>query len=94
MVQIATEIHDAAPRDPLAPPGDPCSYSEVLDTVRLPEQFLGECLPRPLDSTCQYLLGDCRLAVQSQSYSQAYLGAITTFVGSCGTGLVCHKETF
>jgi len=40
MVQIATEIHDAAPRDPLAPPGDPCSYSEVLDTIQLANTFL------------------------------------------------------
>lgn len=36
MVKIATKIHDAAPRDPLAPPGNPCSYSEALDTVRRP----------------------------------------------------------
>jgi hypothetical protein len=34
MVQIATEIHDTAPRDPFAPLGSPCSYSEALDTVR------------------------------------------------------------
>ena len=43
MVQIAMEIHDAAPRDPLAPPGNPCSYSEALDTVRHVES-LGEYL--------------------------------------------------
>jgi len=42
MVQIAKEIHDASPRDPLAPPGDPCSYSEALDMVRRAALFLSE----------------------------------------------------
>ena len=37
MVQIATEIHDTAPRDPLVPFSNPCSYSEALDTVRRAE---------------------------------------------------------
>lgn len=43
MVQIATEIHDAAPRDPLMPLGNPCSYSEALDSVRRTGQCLSEC---------------------------------------------------
>jgi len=37
MVQIAMEIYDAAPRDPLAPLDNPCSYSEALDSVRRAE---------------------------------------------------------
>ncbi len=37
MVQIATEVYDTAPRDPLAPLSDPCSYNEALDTVRRAE---------------------------------------------------------
>jgi len=41
MVQIASEIHDATPRDPLAPPGNACSYSEALDTVGRSNQLLG-----------------------------------------------------
>lgn len=62
MVQIATEIHDAAPRDPLAPLDIPCSYSEALDTVRHLNQLLivkiSQLFP---GSTRQYLLGDRRL---------------------------------
>ena len=34
MVQIATEIHDTAPRDSLVPLSNPCTYSEATDTVR------------------------------------------------------------
>ena len=34
MVQIATEIYDTAPRDPLPPLNNPCSYSEADSTVR------------------------------------------------------------
>ena len=37
MVQIATEIYDTAPRDPLAPLANPCSCCEALDTVRRAE---------------------------------------------------------
>ena len=40
MVQIATEIYDAAPRDPFAYLDIPCSYSEALDTVRHSSQLL------------------------------------------------------
>ena len=71
MVQIATEIYDTAPRDPLALLSNPCSYSEALDTVRCADQFLGECLQRPPDSTCQYLLDNRKLATQPPNYAQA-----------------------
>ena len=33
MVEIASEIYDTAPQDPLAPLVNPCSYRETLDTV-------------------------------------------------------------
>ena len=72
MVQIATEIHDAAPQDPLAPPGNPCSYSKALDTVRRSNSRLRRHSQTFLDSTHQYLFSDRRLATQSQSGSQAY----------------------
>jgi len=36
---IAKEIYGAARWDPLPPIGNPCSYSEVLDTVRAAEYF-------------------------------------------------------
>lgn len=42
MVQIATEIHDTAPRDPFAPLDTPCSYSQALDTVRRSNQLLNK----------------------------------------------------
>ena len=74
MVQIATEIHDTAPRDPFAPLDTPCSYSEALDTVRHSNQLLDKSSQLLPGSTCQYLFGDRRLATKSQSGPQAYLG--------------------
>ena len=74
MVQIATEIHDAAPRDPLMPLGIPCSYSEALDTVRSSDQLVNKHSQRLQGSTCQYVFGDRRFAAQSQSHPQAYIG--------------------
>lgn len=81
MVQIAMEVHDAAPRDPLAPPGNACSYSEALDTVRCVEWSLSEysCLQRRADPTRQYFLGDCRLSTQPPGYSQASYLVILRF---------------
>ena len=32
---IAREVYDNAPRDPLAPAGNPCSYHVASDTVRV-----------------------------------------------------------
>ena len=73
MVQIATEIYDAAPRDPFASLDIPCSYSEALDTVRHSNLLLNAS-SRPLSgSTCQYFFGDRRLATQSKSNPQACL---------------------
>ncbi len=74
MVQIATEIHDAAPRDPFASLDIPCSYSQALDTVRHLNQLLDKGSQPLSGSTCQYLFGDRRLATQSQSDPQACLG--------------------
>ncbi|KAJ7066394.1 hypothetical protein C8F01DRAFT_1123111 [Mycena amicta] len=51
MAQVALEVQNSAPRDPLAPAGATIesSYSEALDTVRLAETFLGfaESLRKP-----------------------------------------------
>jgi len=33
MVEIATQVHDSAPRGPFPPLGTPCSYTTALDTV-------------------------------------------------------------
>ena len=81
MVQIAMEVHDAAPRDPLAPPGNACSYSEALDMVRRVGWSLSEysCLHRRADPTRQYFLADCRLAAQPPGYSQASYLVILRF---------------
>ena len=35
MAEIAKEVYQTAPKDPLAPPGIPCSYTTALDTVRV-----------------------------------------------------------
>ena len=82
MVQIATEIHDAAPRDPFAPLDTPCPYNEALDTLRHSNQLLDKSSPPLPGSTCQYLFGDRRLATKSQSGPQAYLGTTTTVLNS------------
>jgi hypothetical protein len=54
MAQIALEVQNTAPRDPLAPPAAIVlsSYAEALDTVRLAETFLGiaESLKKPRGS--------------------------------------------
>jgi len=54
MVQIALDIQNDAPRDPLAPAAATLlsSYSQALDTVRLAETFLGiaESLRKPRGS--------------------------------------------
>ncbi|KAG1809692.1 uncharacterized protein BJ212DRAFT_1379102 [Suillus subaureus] len=54
MFQIALEIQNNAPRDPLAPAAVtvPSSYTEALDTVQLAETFLGiaESLTKPRGS--------------------------------------------
>ncbi|KAG0701346.1 hypothetical protein DFH29DRAFT_990130 [Suillus ampliporus] len=54
MTQIALEIQNNAPRDPLAPPAATvtCSYTQALDTVQLAETFLGiaESLRKPRGS--------------------------------------------
>lgn len=54
MVQIALDIQNNAPRDPLAPAASTVlsSYSQALDTVRLAETFLGiaESLRKPRGS--------------------------------------------
>ncbi|KAH9029425.1 hypothetical protein EDB85DRAFT_1867188 [Lactarius pseudohatsudake] len=51
MAQIALEVQNNAPHDPLLPAGAnvPSSYTEALDTVRLAETFLGiaESLRKP-----------------------------------------------
>ncbi|KAI0062821.1 hypothetical protein BV25DRAFT_1885018 [Artomyces pyxidatus] len=54
MAQIALEVQNNAPRDPLLPAAAtvPSSYAEALDTVRLAETFLGiaESLRKPRGS--------------------------------------------
>jgi hypothetical protein len=54
MAQIALEVQNSAPRDPLAPAAATVlsSYAEALDTVRLAETFLGiaESLRKPRGS--------------------------------------------
>ena len=65
MVQIATAIHDAAPRDPFAPLDTPCPYSEAPDTVRQSNQLLDNSSQPLPGSTYQYLFGDRRLATQA-----------------------------
>ena len=65
MAQIATKIHDAAPRDPFAPLATPCSNSEAPDTVRHPNQLLDKSSQPLPGSICQYLFGDRRLATQA-----------------------------
>ncbi|KIM24947.1 hypothetical protein M408DRAFT_331430 [Serendipita vermifera MAFF 305830] len=40
MVAVAGEVYAAAPRDPLAPPGNPCTFSAALDTIQLADTFM------------------------------------------------------
>jgi hypothetical protein len=57
MAQIATEVYQRAPRDPLAPVGqDSCSFSRAIDTVRNSLSFSFSLLIGSLiDSTRKHL---------------------------------------
>jgi len=40
MAAIAGEVYLSAPRDPLAPSGNPCSFSNAVDTIQLANTFM------------------------------------------------------
>lgn len=78
MAQLALEIQNSAPQDPLLPAASviPSSYTTALDTVRFCVLGIGDEGPHlianaPLDTACGNISGICRVVEEDTRVADA-----------------------